>query len=487
MNRPPSPFMNLKRPLAIITRMMKMFLFALVLLWNPARAADVFLEKPYLQLGDAPRLAASESLVLLWHASTESSDWAVDVRASKEQKWHAAAAPTARRIAVPTIDPHFVYRAQLNALIPGEEFHYRVRKAGETVFESTARARKSAAQPQRFVLFGDCSQDTPAQRAVAYQASRVNPDFLFIPGDIVYSSGRISEYRKKFFPVYNADHADAATGAPLLRSVPFIAAPGNHDSALQNFKKFPDALAYFLYWDQPLNGPAVHGPKTSHVLTPDETGQAPFLAAAGERYPVMANFSFDYGNVHWTVLDSNVYMDWTNEALRQWVARDLAAAKNATWRFVAFHHPGFNSSHTHFTDQWMRVLSPVFEQGKVDIVFAGHVHNYQRSFALTFAPKSQPDGSALGPKGEVAGDWKLDHSFKDGKSPHGIIYIVSGGGGAGLYNPEQQSDPSSLQPFTDKYIADRNSFTVVNIDRKSLSFEQISDTGENIDSFHLAK
>jgi acid phosphatase type 7 len=467
--------------------MMKIFLFALALLWNPARAAEVFLEKPYLQLGDAPRLAASESLVLLWHAAEESSDWTVEVRTSKDQKWRSTVPLSVQKIAVPTIEPHFVYRAQLSALPPGEEFRYRVRKSGETIFESSARARKSAAQTQRFVLFGDCAQDTPAQRAVAYQASRIDPDFLFIPGDIVYSSGRISEYRTKFFPVYNADHADAATGAPLLRSVPFIAAPGNHDSALQNFKRFPDALAYFFYWDQPLNGPVVHGSKTSHVLTADEAVQASFLSAAGSRYPVMANFSFDYGNVHWTVLDSNVYMDWSNEALRDWVAKDLASAKNATWRFVAFHHPGFNSSQTHFTDQWMRVLSPVFEQGKVDIVFAGHVHNYQRSFPLTFAPKAQADGSALGPKGEVAGDWKLDHSFTDGKSPQGVIYIVSGGGGADLYNPEQQGNPSSLQAFTDKYIADRHSFTVVNIDQKRLSFDQISDTGEKIDSFHLAK
>ena len=57
----------------------------------------------------------------------------------------------------------------------------------------------------------------------------------------------------------------------------------------------------------------------------------------------MANFSFDYGNAHWVVLDSNPYADWTDSALREWVERDLARAKGATWKFVAFHHPGFNS------------------------------------------------------------------------------------------------------------------------------------------------
>ena len=54
-------------------------------------------------------------------------------------------------------------------------------------------------------------------------------------------------------------------GAPLLRSVPFIAAPGNHDTDLNNFQRYPDALAYFLYWDQPLNGPVAPADAESHA------------------------------------------------------------------------------------------------------------------------------------------------------------------------------------------------------------------------------
>ena len=91
------------------------------------------------------------------------------------------------------------------------------------MFESTARARKSASQAQRFVVFGDCGQGTAAENAVAYQAYLAKPDFIFIPGDIVYGSGRISEYRTKFFPSYSADEPSSVNGAPLLSSVPFIA------------------------------------------------------------------------------------------------------------------------------------------------------------------------------------------------------------------------------------------------------------------------
>lgn len=456
-----------------------------------AQSDDAFVEKPYLQLGDAPKLSAHESLMLLWHADPTATDWKVELKTSQDKTWRTAAAPKGQAINAPGIPTHVVYRAQLANLVPGEEFQYRVLKSGKQVFAAAGRARKSATQPQRFVLFGDCSQGTPGQRAIAYQASLVKPDYLFITGDIVYSSGRISEYRSKFFPVYNPDEASPEVGAPLTRSVPFIAAPGNHDTALQNFNRFPDALAYFLYWDQPMNGftaPAGCA-KCAHKLTGNDDAQAAFLESAGARYPRMANFSFDYGNVHWTVLDSNTYTDWNEPALREWVAKDLAANKDATFRFVAFHHPGFNSAKTHLTDQWMRTLAPVFEAGNVDIVFSGHVHNYQRSFPMTFVPKPQPDGKMLGPKGEMAGDWTLDKAYGNGgkTKPKGPIYIVSGGGGAGLYNPEMTGQPDTWQPFTDKYIADHHSFTVADIQGKTLKIRQILDDGKEVDSFQLNK
>jgi 3',5'-cyclic AMP phosphodiesterase CpdA len=482
-----------------------------VLLSQTLSTPDPFLEKPYLQLGDAPTLFGSESLVLMWHTENVPEKWEVEVRTSRSSEWRSTGAVQSQLVsapagepaiagkngakkdapASPAIAPHIVYRARLTRLVPGQEFHYRLLKAGKPVFDATARARKSNGQAFRFALFGDCGQGTPSENAIAYQAYLSKPDFVFIPGDIVYGSGRISEYRTKFFPNYNADEPSPANGAPLLRSIPFIAAPGNHDTALANYLRFPDALAYFLYWDQPLNGPVAppNAAKAGHTLTGSKDAQPIFLAGAGPRYPRMANFSFDYGNSHWTVLDANTYVDWSNPSLRDWLTKDLAAAQSATWRFVAFHQPGFNSSKEHFTEQQMRPLAPIFEAGHVDIVFSGHVHNYQRSFPLTFVPAAQPDGSPAGPKGEIAGEWKLDKTFGDGANskPRGVIYIVSGAGGAELYNPEQQIDPASWQSFTNKFISQVHSLSVVDIQGKTFRLKQISETGDTVDTFQVSK
>jgi len=482
--------MYFRRWLSILILLVLTFLGACAQDFGASASDGVFLAKPYLQLGDAPQLADRESLTLLWQTRDADSVWAVEYRLVPGRQWTRAAAPTMRRIAVSGISPHRLYRAALTGLRPGAPFEYRVLKEGAPVFTARARARKAAHQPYRFVVFGDCGAGTPAQKEIAWQTFRAKPDFVFVTGDIVYSHGRISEYRERYFPVYNAEKASPATGAPLLRSTLFLAAPGNHDIATRDLDRYPDGLAYFLYWAQPLNGPLdAQGAANTPTLNGAEENRNAFRAAAGPHYPRMANFSFDYGNAHWTVIDANRYVDWTDPALRAWVEQDLAAATNATWRFVGFHHPGFNSSRAHFDDQRMRLLADLFERGGVDIVFTGHVHNYQRTFPLRFRVQPDPEGRFVSANGHVVGRWTLDRRF-DGKTrtqPDGVIYLVTGAGGARLYDPEQQADPASWQPFTHKFISAIHSLTVVDVNGKRLTVRQISKDGRELDRFVVTK
>lgn len=449
-----------------------MRLASLFLLSLSLRAAGPFIAEPYLQLGDARGLQKSEMLALLWQTADEPADWTVEIK--RGRLWRKMEAPSSRRVAVAGIEPHRVWRATLTGLTPGAEFEYRVQRSGKVVFNATARARKSAAQPLRFVAFGDCAAGTPGEKAVAAQTIKQDPDFVFIAGDIVYTRGRISEYRQKFFPYYNSDEA------PLARSILFVAAPGNHDALNRDLGSAPDALAYFYYWAQPLNGPR-HA--SFDALTGPEAAQTAFREAAGENFPRMLNFSFDYGNSHWLVLDSNPYANWTDPALRKWIADDLAST-TATWKFVGFHHPGFNSSRAHRDEQQTRVLSDVFEAGGVDVVIAGHVHNYQRSYPLTF----HADAASF-PLRQVSGEWRLDKSYDSEKNTHpkGIIYLVTGGGGAGLYDPSQNDDPASWLEFTAKFKSQVHSLTVADIDGRTAKFRQISDTGDVLDSFTITK
>lgn len=460
-----------------------------------ARAAEpAFLVKPYLQLGHAQ---AAGKLVLAWHSPDAESNWTVEYRPGYGRRWESAKAPTVNRVVVGGIEPHRVYHVALLGLEPGATFAYRVSKGSEVVFESEARAPKAADQAHRFVVFGDCGADTSEERAIAYRTFLSKPDFVMITGDIVYGKGLVSEYRTKYWPVYNAEQASYSEGAPLLRSTLFLAAPGNHDIASRNLGVNPDGLAYFYYWLQPLNGPTGNegGPLVAPVAGPQEAKKA-FTDAAGKAFPRMANFSFDYANAHWTVLDANATVDWTDRALREWVENDLAAAKAATWRFVSFHQPGFNSSRTHFDEQYVRVLSPVFEAGKVDIVFNGHVHNYQRSYPLKFVPAVENGAKPFAARGgtltksrRVDGKLTLDKTFngQTDTSPEGVIYLVTGAGGQHLYNPEQQDDPASWQEFTFKHVSKVHSLTIADVDGSTLTVRQLTPEGEEVDRFVVKK
>ena len=460
---------------------MRLFLFFLMTL--PLVAQDVFIAKPYLQLGNFPSIKDSDKMSLLWHTTGEKHAFTVVARTAGAKNWSKPVEASWQRIRVRTIEDHLVWTANLKGLKPGVEFNYQVLRDGKMVFEATAKARKSAAQPYRFAAFGDIAQDTPEQRAVAHQMGAAKPDFVFVAGDIVYGRGRISEYRQKYFPVYNSDENAALKGAPLSRSTLFIAAPGNHDTATQDLKLYPDAQAYFYYWNQPLNGPVMPGLRLAPVIKGDEADIAATKMSAGVKFPQMASFSFDYGNAHWLVLDSNDYVDFLNPKLREWIQNDLASSK-AQWKFVGFHHPGFNSSKAHFKEQRLRQLSGIFEQTHVDVVFAGHVHNYQRSFPMTFIPESTKPS-----KGEVCGFWTLDKQFgQNGNTkPKGVIYLVTGAGGAKLYDPEQEKHSESWQQFTDKFISSVNSFSLVDIAGGRLTMRQVDKDGKDVDQFVIEK
>lgn len=444
-----------------------------------------FFEKPYLQLGDRPKLS-SKGLDLMWIGHDRDIAWTVEYKTSK--KWIGATPSMLRRVDVTGTAAHRVYSAPLAKLKPGKPFTYRISSAGKIVFEASAIARKPKKAASHFVVFGDCAANTIGQREVAYQVAQQKPDYIFITGDIVYSRGRVSEYQTNFWPVYSADQADPKVGAPLLSGTLFTGVIGNHDSQpLIDFDTNPDALAFYHYWSLPLNGPTLTpGAKNTPELKGNETIKKNFLAATSNTFPRMANYSFDYGTVHWTVIDSNVYVDWSSPEFREWLREDLKAASKAKWRIVGFHHPPFNSSKAHFKEQRIRMLAEIFEAGKVDLVMSGHVHNYQRTHPLTF--QVEP-GFVLGKNTEVPGKWTLDKSFDGDKNtkPNGVLYIITGAGGANLYNREQNGDPSSWLDFTNKFVSDVHSFTVIDAETKQLQIRQISAAGKELDHFTITR
>ena len=128
----------------------------------------------------------------------------------------------------------------------------------------------------------------------------------------------------------------------------------------------------------------------------------------------------------------------------------------------------------------------------MDVTFAGHVHNYQRSVPIKFAPEGGRDK-----KGRVNGKFTLDRIFDgiENTRPQGVIHIVAGGGGASLYGPGLEQTAAALQKehaanyanYTSKMVADRHSFVLLDLASDRLVLRAIDTNGEELDRIIVTK
>ncbi len=431
----------------------------------------IFFIEPFLQLGSGNPNQFFEILWAMPQSDTRACKLVIDPTAAQIKL-------STRTINLEGIPAHVLYFAQVSGFSPGAKIPYSIEFDGKVVFNAVASAPISRqSTKQRFALVGDMGEGSEGQKSIAQLISQAEPSLVAITGDVVYSRGRAKEFLARFFPIFNARNT------PILRSVISFSSGGNHcfgrrrSDTQDSLDDYADLYAYFLYLSMPLNGPKQLGATTSvPVLNGSTERVQAFLEGAGPRYPNQANNSFDWGSAHWLVLDANGYMNWSEPELLAWVEADLAKAKadpNCVWRFVNLHQPPFTSQPKHKLEVEIRKLCALFQKYGVHVVFGGHSHWYERSYPLRY-DITRPDGQ---------GNIGLDFNF-DGKTrrfPKGVIYIVSGAGGAQLNHGKVSSDPSRWEPFTYKIVADRYSFTLCDIDGKTLTIKQIDDEGSVID------
>lgn len=499
-------------------------------------AKGPFFIKPWLQPGrngayadsgvtaDGARVD-SESVQVMFHVLSDKGkrkEFVVEVELlGSGAKWRVT--PDARLITVHGVPEQVQFSANIENLPAGAVFKYRVLMGGREIFSDFASARKAKNAPFRAIIFGDMGNGSPGQRKVAYRLSQPGPasflneaadiaalplpysrpqgaDLLVTTGDIVYQHGRFSEYLSKFFAVYQSEKVSPDHGSNLLSNTVTVSCVGNHDMAkldpetLVSFDDYPDLMAFFALWSLPLNGPnnssLVNG--SGNNLPPlmgNGSARRDWLNSAGERYPRMANFAYDYGNAHFLFLDANSYMDWTDEAMRRWVEDDLKAVPANIWKLVVLHQPPFTSNVGHQREQSMRFLADIFERTGVHVVFAGHAHCYERSFPLKFVPDGGITPSAQLEGGYVPGKMTFDRVY-DGVNntrPDGVIYIVTGGGGAKLDSKAMHDRPETWQPFTDKLVGDRHTFTLADFGSDKMVVSQIDADGVEVDRFVITR
>lgn len=491
--------------------------------------AQTVLVAPYVQPGNGATLDGADVKVITWLTDAKPGDFTVEFRAGTGPWTPAAPVRTALDFGLPKIKPKPVSKPAANPIadapttiedakreaeasttapIPEKEQHYlryvaelgglpfdstvsyRVRLGAKTVREAAFKTRASAGKTVRFVAVGDMATGKPEQNGIAWQIAQQKPDFMVALGDIVYSSGRASQYMHHFWPTYNdVPSPGQAAGAPLLATIPLYPVLGNHDMTSAVPGDYPDAWAALHFFNVPRNGPG-RGSWTP-AAAKDAKAAAAFEKLAGAQFPAMLNYSWDCGPVHFVALDSNKQVTGEERALLAWLEKDLTASRQP-WKVVCFHAPAFHTSREHYTEQKMRLLQPLFERAGVDVVLAGHVHNYQRSKPLRFKQTEPRDK-----RGRITGKFQLDATYDGVKdtTPEGVLHIVSGGGGAKLYSVDYEKTLAALKKdqgdnyvaFTEKYYAEKHSFSLIEASPSSFTLRQINIEGVEVDRFTITK
>jgi acid phosphatase type 7 len=183
--------------------------------------------------------------------------------------------------------------------------------------------------------------------------------FLHV-GDMAYNSGLDSEFQGRFFEMYQ----------DTLRNTVCWPAMGNHEGRTS---KGMDGV----------------GPYYDCYVCPTK-GEAGGVPSGREAY-----YSFDFGNIHFVILDScnesfNKKHQLTplGDAMMEWLKEDLEKTQ-AEWLITYFHHPPYTKG-SHNSDKESDYESivmrekflPLLESAGVDLVLAGHSHIYERSMLI---------------------------------------------------------------------------------------------------------
>ncbi|HEY0753200.1 MAG TPA: metallophosphoesterase [Ktedonobacteraceae bacterium] len=222
------------------------------------------------------------------------------------------------------------------------------------------------------------------------------PAFFYNLGDVVYYYGEASNYYSQFYEPYQ------------LYPAPILAIPGNHDGDVQD-PSVPSLAAYVENFCAP---------------TPRLTKEAGDVPRDAMTEP----------NVYWTLetpyatligLYTNVPEGgWMDEQQIAWLTSELQAAPANKALLLSMHHPIYSADVFHSGSNYMQsILEAAIQQSRrwPDMVFAGHVHNYQR-FTRILADREVPYLVVGG-----GGYWNLHRLVRDPQgNPLPMPYPVPG-------------------------------------------------------------
>ncbi|XP_016465792.1 purple acid phosphatase 18-like [Nicotiana tabacum] len=251
--------------------------------------------------------------------------------------------------------------------------------------------------PVTFAVAGDLGQ-TGWTKSTLDHIDQCKYDVHLLPGDLSYA-----DYIQHRWDTFGQ------LVQPLASARPWMVTQGNHEK--ENIPFIVDEfISYNSRWKMPF----------------EESGSTSNLY-----------YSFDVAGVHTIMLGSYTDYDEYSDQYR-WLKADLLKVnrKKTPWLVVLFHVPWYNSNEAHQgeADDMMATMEPLLYAGGADIVFAGHVHAYERTKRV-YNGRPDPCGAVHitigdgGNKEGLARKYKLPQPewsvFREASFGHGELAIIN--------------------------------------------------------------
>jgi acid phosphatase type 7 len=326
------------------------------------------------------------------------------------------------------LGPSRLFTATLDKLSSDTAYSYSVGDGehwGDWHTFSTAANQRAF----KFLIFGDSQDvlkgDSPykAWSRTSQKAYAANPDakFMVNVGDLV-DLGLSGAHWNAWF--------EAAKG--VIDRIPEMPTTGNHD--FYGMREMAKPAFWVAQFPLPQNGPE------------------------GLKSQV---YSYNYGPVHFVVLDSQQeeqkkYGDIL-KIQQSWLENDLSASK-ARWKIVFFHKPPYGVMATRKNEAIKEAFCPILENHHVDLVFNAHDHGIARTYPIN-------NGTIME------------------KPSQGVIYYVSGRSGGKTY---QNLAKMAWDAFFYDPQEQANYFVVEVADTK-ITVKSILQDGTIVDTFSIEK
>ncbi len=249
---------------------------------------------------------------------------------------------------------------------------------------------KGIGNAQNIIIYGDSRTNHEVHKKIVSAIVKENPIMVFHTGDLVFN-GKLKSQWENFNSIIS----------PLLKTAKFYPCYGNHElksKLMSDFYKMPNKGKWY---------------------------------------------SVDTLGIHFIVLDN--YAKYGKKSKQyKWLKEDLKN-KKSDFTIVVMHKPPFTTTkHAAGSKKPRKKLVPLFEKYKVDAVFTGHVHAYEKSFS------------------------------------NNIYYITTGGGGAPLHSQISSSEYCKL--FVKNY-----NFCKLWVEGKTLNIQALDTASNTIDKFQIIK